>query len=356
MMDAMAGNTHYHVQKRRRAEFIEEWSKNYRTIVHHDEANLVDTARRMRRGVFIGQDGARPSRSIDATLHEIDPGVTSTVHRHSWDAMVLCVSGWGWTTVDDTRIDWGPGDALHLPAWSWHRHGNEGDEVARFISTSSEPLLETMGMAILEEGGDSPQDELPPRPSYASSAAGSDPYAERIRRLADEQATRRKARLHTSWDDVQLVRSPRGQRTAFLLDRSIGYGASGLSMVVAEMAPGRGQRFIHRHPGEAWLYVLEGHGHSILGTELDNVYEHTWSKGDLIIVDHFLWHQHFNDDKQNTAKLVRMHMFDSLLETMRALCYPLVLFEEGPEDPAGKDEQADQVDAGPSHVSRPTWP
>jgi gentisate 1,2-dioxygenase len=102
--------------------------------------------------------------------------------------------------------------------------------------------------------------------------------------------------------------------------------------------------------------VLEGHGHSLLGTDLDNVHEHTWSKGDLIVVDHFLWHQHFNDDGQHTAKLVRMHMFDSLLETMRALCYPLVLFEEGPEAVPDQGYPAESANAGPSRVSRPTWP
>lgn len=354
MTETATGSTHYHVQKKRRAEFIDEWSKNYRTVVHRGDADLIETARRMRRGVFIGQDGARPSRGIDATLHEIDPGVTSTVHRHSWDAMVLCVAGWGWTAVDGTRIDWGPGDVLHLPAWSWHRHGNEGSEVARFISTSSEPLLETMGMAILDEGGDAELEDLPSRPSYAAPIAGSDPYAERVRRLAGDQSARRAARLHTSWDDVELVPSPRGQRTAFLLDRSIGYGASGLSMVIGEMAPGKGQRFIHRHPGEAWLYVLEGHGHSVLGAELDQVEEHPWSKGDLIIVDHFLWHQHFNDDQEKPAILVRMHMFDSLLETMRALCYPLTLFEEGPPAPEDGDGSAARP-ANPVRLPRPTW-
>ena len=49
------------------------------------------------------------------------------------------------------------------------------------------------------------------------------------------------------------------------------------------------------------------------------------------MVDHFLWHQHFNDDPTKTAKVVRIHMFDSLLETMRVLMDPMVLFEEPPE-------------------------
>jgi len=145
---------HYHVQKQRRAEFIEAWRANQRTVVALEDVEMHDTGRRMRRGVYVGADGGRPTRSMDATAHEIDPGTVSTVHRHSWDAMVFCVAGEAWTEVDGTRIHWGPGDSLHLPAWSWHRHGNEGSGTARFLTFSSEPMLETMGMAILEDGGD----------------------------------------------------------------------------------------------------------------------------------------------------------------------------------------------------------
>ena len=46
------------------------------------------------------------------------------------------------------------------------------------------------------------------------------------------------------------------------------------------------------------------------------------------MVYHFRWHQQFNDDPKGESRLVRVHMFDSILETMRALTDPLVLFEE----------------------------
>ena len=61
---------------------------------------------------------------------------------------------------------------------------------------------------------------------------------------------------------------------------------------------------LHRHPGEAWLYVVEGHGHSFMGTAPDQGEHHRWKKGDLIVVDHFLWHQHFNDDPKEEAILL----------------------------------------------------
>lgn len=349
--------THYHVQKRRRAQFIEDWRKNHRTVVAHEDVETHPTARGSRVGVYAGADGDRPTRTMDALVHELDPGTTTTTHRHSWDAMVFVVGGYGWSEIDGERIEWGPGDSLHFPAWSWHRSGNAGepgDATARYLTFSSEPLLETMGMAVIEDAGHTPWDELPPRPPYSEGHDGADPYAARLRRLARDQRARRSGRLHTSWDELELRNTPRGTRTTFLLDRAIGYQASGITMAMFEIGPGRAQS-MHRHPGEAWLYVVEGSGESYLGTEPEGGERHPWKKGDLIVVDHFLWHQHINTDPSRTAKVVRIHMFDSLLETMRALCDPLVLFEEPP------DQIRDAQAGDPSTIEwpplqRPTWP
>src|SRR6202012_1133484 len=118
-------------------------------VVRYEDVQMPPTSRRMRRGVYTGADGGRPTRAMDATAHEIDPGAVSTVHRHSWDAMMFCVAGEAWTEVDGARSNWGRGASLHLPAWSWHRHGTPGGAPARFLTFSSEPMLETMGMAFV---------------------------------------------------------------------------------------------------------------------------------------------------------------------------------------------------------------
>ncbi|MET7398244.1 cupin domain-containing protein [Dactylosporangium sp. NPDC005572] len=348
------GVSHYHVQKSRRAKFIEDWRLNHRDVVTAQDVVLAPSGRGSRVGVYVGADGDRPTRTMDALVHEFDPGTVTTLHRHSWDAMVFVVAGWGWTEIDGERVSWGPGDSLHLPAWSWHRSGNDAGETARYLTFSSEPMLHTMGMAVLEDAGHTPATELPARPAFTEHQDGDDPYARRIRRLGREQRSRRTGRVHTSWDDLELVNTPRGTRTTFLLDRAIGYQASGITMAMFEIGPGRGQS-MHRHPGEAWLYVVEGEGHTYLGTEPEGGSTHRWKKGDLIVVDHFLWHQHFNDHPERTTKVVRIHMFDSLLETMRALCDPLVLFEEPPT--AIRDRQAgDPTMIEWPELTRPTWP
>lgn len=346
--------SHYEVQKKRRAQFIEDWRGNQRTVIAIEDVEMRQTDRGLVSGAYIGPDADKPTRTMDGAAHEIPSGVTSTIHRHSWDAMMFCVGGNGWTEIDGVRINWGPGDSLHLPAWAWHRHGNEGEATARYMSFSSEPFLEILGFATLQDEGDTPFSKLPGRPPFTSGKAGNDPYARRIRRLAAEQEARRGGRLHTSWDELEFLQTPRGTRTTFLLDRAVGYQASGITMAMFEIGPGR-QQSMHRHPGEAWLYVVEGNGHSFLGTEPDNGEDHPWKKGDLIIVDHFLWHQHINDDPDNTAKVVRIHMFDTVLETMRALCDPLVLFEE-PPDHIRNAQAGDLSTIVWPEVRRPTWP
>ena len=42
--------THYHIQKKRRAEFIEDWRKNRRTVIRKDDVVLRRTARGLRSG------------------------------------------------------------------------------------------------------------------------------------------------------------------------------------------------------------------------------------------------------------------------------------------------------------------
>ena len=93
------------------------------------------------------------------------------------------------------RYDWKPWDAIHIPAWSWHRHGNDGDRPGRFMSYSSEPTLWTLGMSLIEDAGHEPFANLPPRPTVSAGVPGDDPYARRLRRI-DQETKKRRSRPH----------------------------------------------------------------------------------------------------------------------------------------------------------------
>jgi gentisate 1,2-dioxygenase len=322
--------THYHVQKKRRAAFLDEWRKARRTgVLRAHDLEFREREPGVRVAYYAGSDEGAAMRTNDAGAHELDPGARTTPHRHSWDAILFVVEGSGWSEIGGERIEWKPWDAIHLPAWTWHAHGNDGEKTARLVSFSSEPLLTSLNLALIEEAGDGA--DTAERPAYAYSRDGDDTYSRRVSRLAAMQDEARKARIHTAYDDIELRNTPRGSRTAFLVDESIGYRTSGLSAAMFQLAPGQAQTK-HRHPGEAFLYVIEGRGRSYIDLEPEGGREYEWEAGDMINVDHFLWHEHINSDPDKPARLVRVHMFASILETMRALADPLDLFNERSED------------------------
>jgi gentisate 1,2-dioxygenase len=315
--------THYDIQQRRRKAIVEEGRAQQHMLVRKGEVELVPTARGVRTGVYMGRDGDRPTRIIDALVHEVDPGVVSTIHRHSWDAVMLVVEGHGWTEVNGVRYEYRPWDTVYLPAWAWHRQGNDGNKTARFMTFSTEPTMEVVGGAMIEDAGQTPYAQLPEQGS-AAGPRGDDPYARRLRRLDDYWKENRQGRIHVRYEDLTLLVNPKGTRSTFMLDAFLGHKTSGLTLAMNQMAPGKWQKK-HRHGGEAWLYALEGRGHSVIdGKRVD------WEEGDLVVVDHWAWHQHHNSDPDLTARLIRVHNFAGIYDAMRCLLDPMTLEEEEP--------------------------
>lgn len=337
MVQTRTTTSHYEVQKNRRSEELEYWKRNQRYLVRASDVQLENTPRRMRRGVQVSKDGDVPSVVLDSNVHEIDPGTVSTVHRHSWDAIMFVTGGRGWTEVNGRRHEWRAWDTVYLPAWSWHRHGNEGDSTASFVTWSVQPMFELVGAAFIEDAGDTPADELPPRPLPTAGFVGTDPYSNRVRRLREAQQSQADTRVLTPYEEVPFKITPRGARSGFLVDKSIGHHTTGLTAVMHQLAPGLYQSK-HRHGGEAWLYCVEGNGYSIIEGE-----RYDWGPGDLVIVDHWAWHQHFNASDDKIASLIRVHNFDTLYMGMWAMLAPMNLFEE--------PEKLDAPD-----VSSVTWP
>jgi gentisate 1,2-dioxygenase len=57
------------------------------------------------------------------------PGEIAPSHRHSQSALRFIVEGSGaYTAVDGERTTMRPGDFIITPSWTWHDHGNPGNE------------------------------------------------------------------------------------------------------------------------------------------------------------------------------------------------------------------------------------
>jgi quercetin dioxygenase-like cupin family protein len=331
--------SHYDVQRDRRRQFAEQRRARPRPeVLHPADVVMSEVTPGVSVGAYLGADAGRPTRLIDCSRHRLEAGAVGVAHRHSWDAVLFVVSGTGWTEVDGRRFPWRPWDAVYLPHWSAHRHGTDDPRGAELVAFSSEPVFETLGAAWMLDA-DEPTPVAGHRPEPRAGVGEA-----RARRLEAASRAARRGRIHTDYDEVPLRANAKGTRSKFLVDPSIGSVTSGLTMVMTQYGPGLWQAK-HRHPGEAVLYVVEGRGHSYFGEAATGGSEHRWQDGDLLVVDRFLWHQHFNDDPERPARLLRVHLMETMLTTMQALLDPLPLLEEPPE------ELARAPDAGV-----PDWP
>jgi gentisate 1,2-dioxygenase len=88
-----------------------------------------------------------------------------------------------------------------------------------------------------------------------------------------------------------------------------------LSAHLAELKPGSCS-VRHRHTTEAYLYVVKGHGYSVINDEDEREQVVEWAEGTLFAPPRWAWHQHFNLDNGDTARYLAIQD-TGLLRTMR---------------------------------------
>lgn len=84
---------------------------------------------------------------------------------------------------------------------------------------------------------------------------------------------------------------------------------------VSELLPGYSSAR-HRHTTEAYLYVIKGHGYSLINYDEDPIDVVEWQEGTLFAPPRWSWHQHFNLDQGDTARYLAIQD-TGLLRTMR---------------------------------------
>jgi hypothetical protein len=84
---------------------------------------------------------------------------------------------------------------------------------------------------------------------------------------------------------------------------------------ISELMPG-GKSVRHRHTTEAYLYVVKGHGFSLVNYEDDPIEAVEWQEGTLFAPPRWAWHQHFNLDADDTSRYLAIQD-TGLLRTMR---------------------------------------
>jgi quercetin dioxygenase-like cupin family protein len=88
-----------------------------------------------------------------------------------------------------------------------------------------------------------------------------------------------------------------------------------LNAHLAELKPGDSS-VRHRHTTEAYLYIVKGHGYSLINYDDEPVQAVEWSEGTLFAPPRWAWHQHFNLDQNDTSRYLAIQD-TGLLRTMR---------------------------------------
>jgi gentisate 1,2-dioxygenase len=135
---------------------------------HVLEAGRLISAEEAERRVLIlenptlrGQSCITPS--LYAGLQLILPGEVAPAHRHAQSALRLVLDGEGaYTAVDGERTTMRRGDFIITPAWTWHDHGNLGDQPVVWLDGLDIPLVRFLDAGFAEKADEAVQ--LPQRP------------------------------------------------------------------------------------------------------------------------------------------------------------------------------------------------
>ena len=93
-----------------------------------------------------------PSKTISLTIGELEPLQITNMHRHNYETILYIAEGQGYTIVENLKIPWRAGDAVYVPVWAWHQHGNlSSTKKATYLACENAPLLQNLGNIALRE-------------------------------------------------------------------------------------------------------------------------------------------------------------------------------------------------------------
>ncbi len=119
---------------------------------------LISAQEAERRVLILENPGARGqsriTQSLYAGLQLILPGEVAPAHRHTQSALRLVLDGEGaYTAVDGERTTMRRGDFIITPSWTWHDHGNDGQQPVVWLDGLDIPLLQFFDAGFAEKAG-----------------------------------------------------------------------------------------------------------------------------------------------------------------------------------------------------------
>ena len=264
------------------------------------EAGALITAKEAERRVLVLENPAlRGNSSITHTLYcglqVIMPGEVAPSHRHTQSALRYVIEGEGaYTAVDGERVTMKRGDFIITPSWTWHDHGNTGDDPVVWMDGLDIPLVRMLDASFAERLGEETQPVTQPEgdalarfganmlpvdwtPSTKSSPVFHYPY-DRSRETLDALA--RSGPLHPAHGiKMQFVNPASGASAIPTIGTFIQYLPKGFEGTAERVTDG------------TIYHVVEGRGRTIVG---DKTF--AWKPRDVFVVPSWLPVRHETDE------------------------------------------------------------
>ncbi|HEY7485226.1 MAG TPA: cupin domain-containing protein [Streptosporangiaceae bacterium] len=93
---------------------------------------------------------------LSAHIAELKPGSASVRHRHTTEAYLYVVKGFGYSVINyedepEQVVEWTEGTLFAPPRWAWHQHFNLDEvDTARYLAIQDTGLLRTMKLHQIE--------------------------------------------------------------------------------------------------------------------------------------------------------------------------------------------------------------
>jgi oxalate decarboxylase/phosphoglucose isomerase-like protein (cupin superfamily) len=242
-------------------------------------------------GAYVNLDGNGGTN--DCYVAVIPPGKSLAPEQHMFEELIYVLSGRGATSLRQNGVEqtfeWGPGSLFSIPVNAWHRHHNgSGSVPVRFAAVTTFPLV----MSLFN----------------STRFVFENPF-EFTERFTEEKFNTGDGKLWQSstgrevWEtnfvpdvvNFKLYDLPRRGAGGSNVTFELGYNS--LAAHISQFPVGTYKK-AHWHGPGAHVFVLSGHGYSLLWphdkSRTDDRIRVDWKPGSLVVPPNQWFHQHFN--------------------------------------------------------------
>lgn len=281
---------------------IDRWSTLYPLLLESGEV------------VTLGDDDA--FRRAFGGYQIVMPGETAAAHRHTASAMRFVVKGdgLGYTTSNGEQMFMEPGDLLVQPSFTWHDHGNQGQEPVIWFDNLDIPLMGPMEAQFHEDWPDGRQQPVRHPEGYHSLLYGQVRPGRLIgaplTSIQDSPPVIYKFKNTMKMFELMEAEEENDPHLGLLLEFANPItGAHTLPTMSARiqmLRPGEATRPI-RHTGFIRYNVVRGQG--VTSVDLENSIELDWDERDIVRIPSWRWYRHRNLSTTEPAILFSISYF-----------------------------------------------